>query len=114
MTIASFYKTKSTSSHIYVKKAKKYYVFNLNKFKCKVYYTKYVKLINAKNNGKSKTIHLVVGKQYGKYPINMYVETVHRDMQYPKGDYVHVWIDNGMGMDGPSYFKKINLYTLNP
>lgn len=108
------YKTKAISSKVYVKKAKKYYVFKVSKFKGKVYYSKYVKLLKAKNNKKYKAVSLKLGKYKGKYPIHMYVETFPRDMQYNKGDYVRVWINNGMGMDAPAYYKKINLCTLNP
>lgn len=108
------YKTKSVSSKVYVKKYKKYYTFKVNKYSGKISYSKYVQLIKAKNNHKYKCVHLVLGKLKGKYPIHMYIDTLQRDMLYPKGDYVHVWIDNGMGMDGPTYYKKINLCTLNP
>ncbi len=108
------YKSKTVSSKIYVKKAKKYYSFKANKYSGKITYKNYIQLINAKNNGRSKCIHLVVGMYLGRYPIHMYIETFHIDGQYPKGDYVNVWIDNGMGMDGPHFTKKVNLYTLNP
>lgn len=108
------YKTKSISSKVYVKKAKKYYTFKVSKFKGKISYNKYVKLIQAKNSKKFKSIHLKLGKYKGKYPIHMYIETFPRDMQYNKGDYVHVWINTGKGMDSPFYLKKINLYTLYP
>lgn len=108
------YKTKAISSKVYVKKAKKYYVFKVSKFKGKVYYSKYVKLLKAKNNKQFKEVSLKLGKYKGKYPIHMYIETFPRDMQSLKGDYVRVWINNGRGMDSPFYSKKINLFTLNP
>ena len=108
------YLTKKVSSKVYVKKAKSYYTFKVSKFTGKISYGDYLKLIKAKNSNKYKCIHIKLGKYLGKYPIHMYVETVNRDMLYPKGDYVHVWVNTGMGMDSPSYYKKINLYTLNP
>ena len=108
------YKTKAISSKVYVKKAKKYYVFKVSKFKGKVYYSKYVKLLKAKNNKQFKDVSFKLGKYKGKYPIHMYIETFPRDMQSLKGDYVRVWIDDGRGMDSPFYSKKINLCTLNP
>jgi len=108
------YKTKTVSSKVYVKKAKKKYTFKIGKYQCKMVYSKYSKLLAAKNNKKFKEFSFVAGKKYGKYPIHIYVGTSAKDMLYPKGDYVHIWIDDGRGMDGYIKHKKINLYTLNP
>lgn len=108
------YKTKTVSSKIYVKKVKTKYTFKIGQYNCKMSYSKYLKLISAKNNKKFKELSFVVGKKYGKYPIHLYVGTSAKDMLYPKGDYVHLWIDDGRGMDGYIAHKKINLYTLNP
>ena len=76
-------------------------------------YGKYVKLITAKNNKKYRAFAFLVGKQYGIYPIHMAVNTLPKDMQSKKGDYVQVWIDNGRGIDS-TIQRRINLYTLNP
>ena len=107
------YKTKTKSSNVYVKKAKSYYTFKAGKYRCKMSYGKYVKLITAKNNKKYRAFAFVVGKQYGIYPIHMAVNTLPKDMQSKKGDYVQVWIDNGRGIDS-TIQRRINLYTLNP
>ena len=107
------YKTKTKSSNVYVKKYKKYYTFKVGKYSCKMSYSKYVKLLYAKNNKKYKEFSFISGKQYGIYPIHMYVSTLPRDMQSLKGDYVRVWIDNGRGIDS-TIQRKINLYALNP
>lgn len=107
------YKTKTKSSNVYIKKAKSYYTFKAGKYSCKMSYGKYVKLITAKNNKKYRAFAFVVGKQYGIYPIHMAVNTLPKDMQSKKGDYVQVWIDNGRGIDS-TIQRKINLYTLNP
>lgn len=62
--ISKNYKTKSVSSKVYVKKAKKYYTIKAGKYSIKLPYKKYLQLINAKNHHKSGYVSLKTGDFY--------------------------------------------------
>jgi len=65
------YQTKTSSSKVIVKKAKKYYTFKYGKLKGKLSYKKYVKLLKAYNDGKYKEISVKTGK-YNTYKVPKY------------------------------------------
>ncbi len=50
------YKSKNTTSKLYIKKAKKNYTFKVGKYKGTITYKQYLKLLNAKNSKKSAYI----------------------------------------------------------
>jgi len=62
------YNSKSVSSKAVVKKAKSYYIFKAGKYSCKLSYSQYKKLINAKLNGKDSTVKIKIGSYPYKAP----------------------------------------------
>jgi len=65
------YQTKTSSSKVIVKKAKKYYTFKYGKLKGKLSYKQYLKLLKAYNDGKYKEISVKTGK-YNTYKVPKY------------------------------------------
>ena len=70
---------------------------------------------NYKTKTKSSNVYVKKAKSYYTFKAGKYSckNTLPKDMQSKKGDYVQVWIDNGRGIDS-TIQRKINLYTLNP
>ncbi|WP_296893084.1 hypothetical protein [uncultured Methanobrevibacter sp.] len=62
--VSKNYISKSVTSKVYVKKAKKYYKIKAGKYSIKLPYKKYLRLINAKNNNKNGYVSLKTGKFY--------------------------------------------------
>lgn len=108
------YKTKTVSSKVYVKKAKKYYTFKVGKYKAKFTYNQYTKIIKAKNNKKSQHSVVYIGKYKNRYAMYFYIETIHKDGQVKKGDYLHVWANVPVDLGKKLAFKRFDLYATNP
>ena len=115
------YKSKSTTSIVYVKKVKKYYTLKIRNskikktFKVKLSYKKYVKALNAKNYNKRYIADVFTGmkrpEEYGGgyYSVGLSVNDdylTHYD--YSLGAYVYLY-----GAGSYLCLKKVNLYTAN-
>ena len=68
---SSNFNTKTASSKVYVKKAKKWYKFKVGKLVGKISYKQYTKLLKAHNEGKYKELTLKTGK-YKTYKVPKY------------------------------------------
>ena len=115
------YKSKTTTSKIYVKKAKKYYTIKITNpkikktFKVKLAYKKYVKILNAKNKNKMAIADVFTGikrpEEYGGgfYSVGLSTkDDYHTHYGYPLGDYIYLY-----GAGSYLCLKKVNLYTAN-
>jgi len=115
------FKSKSTTSHVYVKKTKKYYTLKIRNpkikktFKVKLSYKKYVQVLKAKNNNKLCVADVFTGikrpEDYGGgyYSVGLSVnDDYHTHYGYAKGDYIYLY-----GGGGYLCLKKVNLYTAN-
>lgn len=77
------YKTKTVSSKIYVKKAKKYYTIKYGKYSGKITYKQYLKVLNAKNKGK----YAIVTVKTGKYKV--YKDPIYKKVKVKKTKWVY-------------------------
>lgn len=115
------FKTKTVKSKIYIKKAKKYYTLKITNpkidrtFKVNLPYKKYVKILNAKNNGKHAAGEVNTGiKRPESYGGGVYVVGLSTNDEYfvahgyDKGDYIFLY-----GGGGYLCLRKVNLYTAN-
>ncbi|WP_410319243.1 hypothetical protein [Methanobrevibacter sp.] len=113
--VSKNYMTKSVTSKVYVKKAKKYYTLRYKTHSAKISYKQYVKVLNAKNNGKAFNIFKLTGELRpeewggGKYSVGLTSWDLYlKHHGYPKSDYI--FLGGGCGYLG---FKKVNLYNAN-
>ena len=117
---AKNYMTKTSSSKLYIKKAKKQYVLKIRNpkikktFKVKLPYRKYVKILNAKNNGKYGYADVDTGIKRppewggGHYYVGLSTkDKYHTYHGYDLADYVFLRASSYLCL------KKINLYTAN-
>lgn len=115
------YKTKTASSKLYIKQTKNYYNLKITNtaihktFKAKLSYKKYVKILNAKNNGKYAIADVFTGikrpEEYGGgyYSVGLSTKDEYfTHYGYELGDYIYLY-----GGGGYKQLKKINLYTAN-
>ena len=117
---AKNYVTKTASSKIYIKKAKKYYTLKIRNpkikktFKVKLPYKQYVKILNAKNKNKfgyasvNTGIKRPVGWGGGFYHVGLSTKDEYHELFGPGlGDYVFLRASSYLCV------KKVNLYTAN-
>lgn len=115
------YKSKSVTSKVYVKKAKKYYTLKITNskikktFTVKLSYKKYIKALKAKNNNKLCVADVFTGmkrpEEYGGgyYSVGLSInDDYHTHYGYSLGDYIYLY-----GGGGYLCLKKVNLYTAN-
>ena len=115
------YQTKTASSKLYVKQTKKYYTLKITNtriyktFTAKLSYKKYVKILNARNNGKYGSVEVFTGikrpEEYGGgyYSVGLSTKNEYFTHHgYELGDYIFLY-----GGGGYLQLKKINLYTAN-
>ncbi len=112
--------TKTSSSKLYIKKAKKQYVLKIRNpkikktFKVKLPYKKYVKILNAKNKGKYGYADVDTGIKRppewggGHYYVGLSTkDKYHTYRGYDLADYVFLRASSYLCL------KKINLYITN-
>ena len=117
---AKNYVTKTASSKLYIKKAKKYYTLKIRNpkikktFKVKLPYKQYVKILNAKNKNKfayasvNTGIKRPVGWGGGFYHVGLSTKDEYHELFGPGlGDYVFLRASSYLCV------KKVNLYTAN-
>lgn len=115
-----FYKTKTASSKLYIKKTKKYYTLKITNpkiqrtFKVQLPYKQYVKVLNAKNKGKYGYACIDTGikrpPEWGGGHYNVGISTKDKYFtyyDYELGDYLFLRASSYLCI------KKINLYTAN-
>ena len=115
------YQTKTASSKLYIKQTKKYYTLKITNtgihktFTAKLSYKKYVKILNARNNGKYGSVEVFTGikrpEEYGGgyYSVGLSTKNEYFTLHgYELGDYIFLY-----GGGGYLQLKKINLYTAN-
>ena len=115
------YQKKSASSKLYIKQTKKYYTLKITNpkihktFTAKLSYNKYLKVLKAKNSGKSAIVDVFTGikrpQEYGggSYSVGL---TTNYDYfthyGYELADYIYLY-----GGGGFLDLRKVNLYTAN-
>lgn len=111
---AKNYNSKSVSSKVYVKKAKKYYTLKYGKYSVKLPYKKYVKLLDAKNKNKFGYVSISTGIRRdpefggGYYEVGISTkDDYHTHYGYPIHDYLFLRSTSYLGI------KKVNLFTSN-
>lgn len=95
------YQTKTSSSKVIVKKAKKYYKFKYGKLKGKLSYKQYAKILKAYNNGKYKEITVKTGK-YNTYKVPKYT---YKKVTYKKWKYKKVLASEYWSWDSGSEWE---------
>ena len=108
------FKSKTVSSKVYVKKAKSYYILKYGKYSVRLYYSKYVKLLDAKNNRKYGYADVDTGIKRppeiggGHYYVGISTHDEYFTYYgYPMHDYIFLRASSYLGL------KKVDLYTLN-
>lgn len=92
------YKTKTSSSKVFVKKTKKYYIIKYRKYSGKISYKQYLKIINAKNNGK----YAIVTVKTGKYLT--YKEPIYKTVKVKKTKWVYKKVLSYESFYGDGYY----------
>lgn len=117
---SKYFKTKTTTSKLYIKKTKKYYTLKITNpkikrtFKVKLPYKQYVKILNAKNQNKYGYADVDTGIKRppewggGHYYVGLSTkDKYHTYHGYDLADYVFLRASSYL------YIKKVNLYTAN-
>ena len=118
--LAKYYKPKTASSKLYIKKAKKYYTLKIRNpkikktFKVNLPYRQYVKILIAKNKGKYAYADVDTGIKRppewggGHYYVGLSTKDIyHTYYGYDLGDYLFLRASSYLCL------KKVNLYTAN-
>lgn len=118
--VAKNYKSKTASSILYIKKAKKYYTLKITNpkikktFRVKLSYNNYVKILNAKNRNKFGYVSVNTGIKRppewggGMYHVGLSTkDEYHTYYGYDLADYVFLRASSYLCI------KKVNLYTAN-
>lgn len=109
---ADKYDTKSSSSKVIVKKAKKWYKYKYGKLVGKISYKQYTKLLQAYNAGKYKEITV----KTGKYSTYKFPEYKNKKVTVKKWKYKNIlyreiyWYDDFSGYDVYDDYKKDAYY----